>query len=186
MSHVLSTSTPPVEYRGIPGFPGYRAGTDGSVWSCVRPGINRNGSALTDRWKRLTPAVDRYGYKTVCLRAGAKRRQMKVHQLVLFAFVGPKPAGACACHADGDRSNNSLANLRWDSFGANVADMVRHGTSAVGERNTHAVLNADSVRAMRAEYATGGTSFGRIALKYGVTKRAARLAITGATWRHIA
>ena len=30
--------TTPVVYKDIPGFPGYRAGDDGSIWSCLNWG----------------------------------------------------------------------------------------------------------------------------------------------------
>ncbi|MFC7447652.1 HNH endonuclease [Rhodococcus daqingensis] len=36
-----------------------------------------------------------------------------VAELVLEAFVGPKPAGFTAIHLDGDKANNNVANLRW-------------------------------------------------------------------------
>jgi hypothetical protein len=33
-----------------------------------------------------------------------------------------------ACHANGARDDNRLANLRWDTRAANAADRERHGT----------------------------------------------------------
>lgn len=54
----------------------------------------------------------------------------RVHRLVLEAFVGPCPEGQQACHADDDKANNSLINLRWDSPSANAADMRRNGRNA--------------------------------------------------------
>jgi hypothetical protein len=46
------------------------------------------------------------------------RRQRYVHQLVLEAFVGPRPVADNGDtydgdHIDGDRRNNTLPNLRW-------------------------------------------------------------------------
>lgn len=51
-----------------------------------------------------------------------------VHRLVLEAFVGPCPEGMEGCHGDGDPTNNSLGNLRWDTATSNQLDKVRHGT----------------------------------------------------------
>jgi HNH endonuclease len=51
-----------------------------------------------------------------------------VHTLVLQAFVGPCPAGMEACHYDGDKANNKLGNLRWDTKRANELDAIRHRT----------------------------------------------------------
>jgi hypothetical protein len=68
----------------------------------------------------------RKGYLKVNLDVGGKNVARCVHQLVLEAFVGPKPEGQEGCHfPDPDKSNNSVANLRWDTHLENVRDRVR-------------------------------------------------------------
>ena len=52
-------------------------------------------------------------------------RRRKVHQLVLEAFIGPRPDGYEACHYDGAKENNRLMNLRWDTPEANRDDSRR-------------------------------------------------------------
>lgn len=76
----------------------------------------------------LRPRVDRGGY--LLIHAGGKpRRTLRVHRLVLLAFVGPPPEGADeALHGDGDPSNNALPNLRWGTRAENAADCLLHGT----------------------------------------------------------
>lgn len=91
-----------------------------------------------DRLGRLRPGVvrklqvDRDGY--LQFHTGGKpRRQLRVHRLVLMAFVGPPPvADSEALHGDGDPSNNALSNLRWGTRSENAVDAVLHGT----HRNT--------------------------------------------------
>jgi hypothetical protein len=51
-----------------------------------------------------------------------------VHQLVLEAFVGPRPRGMESCHNNGNQTDNRLVNLRWDTKSENNLDRVRHGT----------------------------------------------------------
>lgn len=76
---------------------------------------------------RATPS-NRGGYPTVSLRDGRGGRKMRgVHQLVLEAFVGPRPDGALALHYDDDPSNCTLANLRWGTRSENLHDAVRNG-----------------------------------------------------------
>ena len=36
-----------------------------------------------------------------------------VAELVLTAFIGPKPPGAVARHLNGDKTDNRLENLSW-------------------------------------------------------------------------
>ena len=76
------------------------------------------------------------GYMIVVLSRGNEVRSLTVHSLVLTAFVGPRPEGLEACHSDGDKRNNALSNLRWDTKHANYLDAVRIGTRLSPER-TH-------------------------------------------------
>lgn len=55
------------------------------------------------------------------------RRAVKVHQLVMAAFVGPIPPGLEILHWDDDPSNNHLANLRYGTRSENMRDLVRNG-----------------------------------------------------------
>lgn len=73
------------------------------------------------------------GYPTVWLRS---RGNVKVHVLVLCAFAGPRPPGACARHLDGDAKNNSTTNLAWGSARDNYLDGVRHGRIVVGVKKS--------------------------------------------------
>jgi hypothetical protein len=64
------------------------------------------------------------GYPQVSLAlTGVGRREYRyVHDLVLLAFVGAKPAGLEVCHGDGVKTNNRLSNLRYDTRSANALD----------------------------------------------------------------
>lgn len=50
-----------------------------------------------------------------------------VHDLVLEAFVGPKPRGREVCHGPLGRYKNTLSNLRYDTRSENVRDQYRFG-----------------------------------------------------------
>lgn len=72
-------------------------------------------------------------------RAGVQR-MVKVHRLVLEAFVGPCLPSTEGCHNDGNVANNHVSNLRWDTRSANNLDSVRHGTHHLASR-THCLRN---------------------------------------------
>lgn len=78
-----------LEYRAIAGLPGYRVGSDGSVWSSQR----------TRHWKRLkcSPSATT-GYPKVDLSRNGVVVTRNVHTLVLTAFCGARPEGAVCCH----------------------------------------------------------------------------------------
>src|SRR5215469_11602400 len=96
----------PIEYRDIPGYPGYRVGSDGSVWS------QRNfHGGVGGPWRLLRPRPNASEHLRVTLSTPTVTRDRFVHILVLEAFVGPCPSGMECCHGDGNPKNNNLSNL---------------------------------------------------------------------------
>jgi hypothetical protein len=120
---------PHVEYRPIAGFPAYRVGSNGSVWS-----------KFHGPWKFLHPTLNGHGYRCVSLRSESASRNVNVAGIVLAAFIGPRPDGKEARHLDGNRENNRLDNLAWGTPLENAADKRRHGTTARGQRQHLALL----------------------------------------------
>jgi len=75
------------------------------------------------------------GYRAVCLTNGTgARKKIGVHALVMAAFVGPRPAGQCVNHRDGDKANNRLANLEYTTTRRNIlhAKAIRAGLLPAG------------------------------------------------------
>jgi hypothetical protein len=152
-----------VEYRPVVGFPGYRVGDDGSVWTCWMP----RKRFMVNVWQQLKPGVDkgkrsdsstaRPPYKRVVLtrESDHKRVTCKVHRLVLEAFVGPCPDGMECRHLDGDHGNNRRSNLEWGTKPANWADKRTHGSATVGERSGKTYFTAEQVLEIRRLYALG-------------------------------
>jgi hypothetical protein len=126
--------------RDIPSFPGYRARSDGSIWSC----------RLTGKWRALKPSkCSRFGHLVVYLCRNGKPVSRLVHRLVLEAFVGPCPPGMQCRHLDGNPTNNALENLCWGTPKEDRANQRRHGTVPEGESHPLAKLTEDQVAAIR-------------------------------------
>lgn len=127
------------EWRDIDGHEGlYQVSNTGKVKSL------RSGKILkTDSGE--------WGHQRVNL--GRRERGLRVHRLVLEAFVGPCPPGMECCHNNGDPSDNRVENLRWDTKKANVADRRKHGNDPMLNR-THCPrghpLEAPNLRAATA------------------------------------
>lgn len=175
-----------VKYADIPGWPGYRVGDDGSVWSRRNRGAKRLRVTLGGRWRQLRDSRCTGGYRNVSLSDRPRRcKSESVHRLVLLAFVGPPPAGYEACHINGDNADNRLANLRWATPLANHADKIRHGTTSLGETNPLAKLTAKTVREIRARAAAGESGVS-LAHAFGVSPNTTSRVIRRITWRHVA
>lgn len=126
------------EWRPVVGYEGsYEVSDHGRVRSVERvrrDSLNRL-YVYPGRLRKLynNPVT---GYPQVPLLDNGKRTLHAVHRLVLEAFVGPADVGKVACHNDGDRSNNHVYNLRWDTQSANMYDRRKHGTDP-GASKTH-------------------------------------------------
>ncbi len=73
-----------------------------------------------------------FKYSQVCFTfPGRKVERRYVHHLVCDAFLGPRPKDFEVCHNDGNRLNNCLENLRYDTRSANAMDRHKHGTFKV-------------------------------------------------------
>jgi len=180
-----------VEYRDIPRFPGYRVGSDGSVWTSWTLG---RGSHPTDRWRRLRPAIGkskrfprRVEYPRVTLRGeGHAPRTITIHTLVLEAFIGSRPDGMEGCHIDGNVWNMCVTNLRWDSKKSNASDKHKHGTMfrPLGEKNGHATFTQELVKEIRSSYERGMKA-AEIARSLSLRPQSVVKIIAGTRWAHL-
>lgn len=169
-----------VEYRQIDGFPGYRVGSDGTVWSRMRWG-GREADVLCGDWRQLKLDQRKYGHQYVTLRNESVRARFQVHHLVLQAFIGPRPHGLEGCHEDGNASNNSAGNLRWGTHKSNMEDRSRHRTLS-GERHGRAVINQEQADAIRKRW-QAGEKVAALAREFGISESQGHRVAKGQQWK---
>ena len=164
-----------VTYREVPGFPGYRVGDDGSVWTSKFPG-GRKGFA---GWRKRGLPLRSGGYPVATFKDNGKCKQWAVHRLVLEVFVGQCPDGMEACHNDGNPSNNNLNNLRWDTHKNNIKDKIPHGTMCGGEAHPRCIISDEIVGKIKEEYVPRRVTAPFLANKYGISACHVRDIISG-------
>jgi len=105
-------------------------------WISIRNWINYEVSTLervrsiktANQWsksiRRYRIILPRFhnGYLTVVLHSNDNQlvKRRCVHLLVLESFRCPRPEGMTGSHVDGNKSNNHLSNLKWESIRANT------------------------------------------------------------------
>lgn len=134
--------------------------------------VRRAGSESTLKPSRLPN-----GYLRVHLYDAPRDWRVRVHRLVLAAFVGPCPPGHESDHINQHRDDNRVENLRW------LPRERNRGRNTLGEEGVTAVLTGDDVVAIRERYRAGETS-GVLAEEYGVHMTTICDAIRGRTWGH--
>lgn len=124
------------EWRPVVGREGcYEVSSKGDARSLDRITTRSDGVRRRLKGKPLKASPDDNGYLRVSISSD-KPRLVRIHILVLEAFVEPRPEGLVGCHNDGDVTNNAVTNLRWDTCSANNFDIVKHGRSWQA-RKTH-------------------------------------------------
>lgn len=150
----------------IPGHPRYLVSDAGEVFSLAR---NRM-IGYPDKRGRLNVELD--------------RKHFFVHQLVLLAFIGPRPEGMECCHNNGDHTDNRLSNLRWDTHDSNMKDREKHGTALRGSSVPNAKLTEADIPVIR-DLARQGVTMYRIAKNYGIDHSSIKGVLSGRAWRHV-
>ncbi len=133
-----------VYLKPIPQHEQYRAGHDGSIWSC------KGGF-----WRKLKQSIDKDGYYQVawvenptCNHENFKcQSKMSVHRLILLAFKGtPASPDLMSLHKNGIKIDNRSANLRWGTAKENSEDSIKHGTQVRGEKVGNAKLKEKDIK----------------------------------------
>ncbi len=145
-------------WKDIPGYEGlYQASDLGRIRS-----LDRIVPFYTPRWKLHTTKTLRgrilkqaaTPYLGVSLSKDGVLKPLEVHRLILLTFVGPCPEGMECCHKDGNRRNNRLTNLRWDTRKNNFHDNIANGTRMYGKKNPKTKLTKQMAEDMRRLWAT--------------------------------
>ncbi len=179
------------------GFPGYRIGDDGSVWTKwlnISKGYRHGFIAMIQGpWRRFKLQSNKDGYQSVLLRCATnKKRLCRVHRLVLLAFYGPQPAGHQSRHfPERNPSNNRLENLSWATPKVNNSDKRIHGTlrnqykPQYGENNGNTSLTNDQVRKIKALHANKTMRNVEIMRLFKISQTIFYSMISGKTWRSV-
>lgn len=171
-------------WRVVEDFPSYAVSSLGRVKRLTSRTCAKAGSMLKQSWRGGRGGSR--GYLAVDLCADGRKSSQSVHLLVAAAFLGERPGGMVPNHSDGDRGNNSAANLEWVTQSRNVAHAYELGLAdAKGEANGQAKLTSADVVAIRS-LATGRRGeYTAIARSFNISSRQAADIIKGKAWPHL-
>jgi len=108
LNHLISE----LDWKEIPGFPGYKASKCGQILSEKRVLTRSNGRLHTVPAKVLKQSKDGKGYFQVGIYLNKKKISTSVHKLIFLAWNGERPLGMFIDHVDGNKINNHADNLQ--------------------------------------------------------------------------
>ena len=119
------------EWRPVYGFEGhYEVSDHGRVRSVDRVAPHPHSGTCLRKGKVLSLFTTPLGYQRAEMSRNGMRAHAFVHELVLEAFVGPRPYGQQCLHGPGGSLDNRLSNLRWGTPSENVREVVESGNHA--------------------------------------------------------
>jgi hypothetical protein len=133
--------------KEIKDFPGYYITICGKVWSAPKRGSSRNKNGM---WLKPLKQICKDGsyYLKVCLYKNKEQKSMRLNRLVAEAYIPNHDNKPEVNHKDGNKLNNAVLNLEWNTSGENQ----RHAwKSGLCENNRKAVSRANSKKVLCVE-----------------------------------
>ena len=142
--------------------------------------VRREGCLITLR------AVDRDGYRSIW-HAGKRRR---LHRMMLERKIGrPLQANKHTRHLCNQPGCINPDHLLEGSAHENYMDRIQSGTQTKkqhrGEYARWTKLSENDVQQIRTEYASGNTTYRKLATKYSVHRGTIDHVINRRTWNHV-
>lgn len=104
------------KWRDIKGYEGlYMASNLGRVKSLDRILTFKDGRKRISYGRILSAGIDQKGYLRIVLCNANKRSTQKVHRIVASSFIENKESKSQVNHIDGNKKNNKLENLEWNT-----------------------------------------------------------------------
>lgn len=145
-------------WKIVPGWDLYEASTHGRVRS-IRSG------------KIMSQNKDKDGYLRLNLSINGRRKNWRVHLLIMLTFEGPMPSDKNqVAHWDGSQENNRFENLRYAVGVENCEDRARHGRQHTGETHFSAKLSDEEAQRIFEDRKTSSLTISELSEKYGTSR----------------
>lgn len=162
------------EWKVIEGFEDYEVSTEGRVWSS-------KSNKVLKTW------VSNCNYELIGLSYNGKTKHKTVHRIVAEAFI-PNPYGKKQVnHKDGNKVNNKVTNLEWNTQSENMKHANTKGLTRdrKGDNSFYHKVTSKDVLKIREMYASGSYLMREIGEEFNLSRHAIGDIISGKTWKHI-
>jgi len=148
--------------------------------------ITEGGQVLANKtgiWKKFS--FDRDGYLISSLSKNGKKKMFRLHQLVAKAFIPNPLSKETVNHIDGNKLNNHVSNLEWNTREENNKHAYRTGLKdSVGAANGNSKLNEEDVFGI-IELRDDGMSQESIGRMFKITQVAVSDILLGKRWSYL-
>lgn len=161
-------------------FFGYSVCEDGTVYTRWNKGARKLENYWMEVKSRMVNGYITYGL----LKTNGRQISAALHILLAHAFIGKRPSGLFVCHNDGNKLNNHLSNLRYDTPKSNTQDRLVHGTMLFGEECPNSRLKESQIIDIF-RYKKDGLTHKEMAAILKISKHNVYLILKRKIWGHI-
>ena len=130
---------------------------------------------------------DTHGYLTVYLLKNRTKKRVGVHRLVAIAFLPNLENKPEVNHRDGNKKNNHVNNLEWNTSAENIRHALDTGlaNSRIGENHKHSIMTVSDALLIK-EARVNNVPLRELVRKFSQYTMANIYSVyTGVTWNHI-
>jgi hypothetical protein len=152
-----------------------------------RYSVSEDG-AVTGVKGLLSGCVSKSGYRCVKLKCvDGKYRDYLLHRVVAYTHIPNPDEKPEVNHKDGDKQNNAVSNLEWNTHKENCDHRDAMGlikSRAKGERHGRSQLTSEDVEDIR-HFRGWGITYLKLGELYGISKEAVYQIVKRQTWAHL-
>jgi predicted XRE-type DNA-binding protein len=173
------------DVKGYEGF--YQVSNLGNVRSLERKVAHRKkGYWQVLKERILKPGNNGKGYLYLTFRKEGEAKNQTIHRLVANAFLDNPENKRCVNHKDGNKLNNKVSNLEWNTHIENMQHAYKTGLrNQTGEKNHSTNLKDIEVCQIKDLLNSKRFYQREIGKFYGVTRATITGIARGKTWKHI-
>lgn len=136
------------------------------------------------RFRKLSGTVYKNGYLFYTVGENYKDLRITAHRLVAECFLPNEFNKPQVNHIDGNKLNNSAANLEWVTASENMTHRSQTLNKGRGSNNGMAKLVESDIAKIRVRL-NGEDSLNKIARSFGVSKKLVLLIKQNKIWKHV-
>ena len=158
----------------------YQVSDLGRVKGLDRVVKTKNGRTQYKKGTILKNKMGTNGYYYVCLYKNNKQKTFMIHSLVALNFIGDRPYKNDICHINGNRLDNKVTNLKYDTRTENFNDMYRQG-----KKNPKGKLSVEDVLEIRKMRKEENVPYKELAIIFGVSESTIGYVVTKRSYWYI-
>ena len=173
-------------WKDIIGYEGlYQVSNLGNVKSLSKTVLNRGKYPSISKEKIFKYRIDKYGYALFRFTKNNKRKNILGHRLVALAFL-PNPENKPQVnHIDGNKLNNNMDNLEWNTAKENVNHSWRNGLSNSKKGKDSHLSKLTEKEVLEIREIGRKYTLNKVAKMYNVTIMTIHNIIERKRWKHI-